>query len=152
MPYCHPDSFIRIILGFPASRMYLIQTIPEPGNIAFPSCLSPRIVVRYIPKVHLFTQNICYLRNTGTAIRAQIAAGVDILVHLGRLRDRTRRVLSVMEVAGVEQGNIILNPLYEFAEMGERNGKITGSWQKKGELIHQGKLYRAGMEGTGAGL
>ena len=87
-----------------------------------------------------------------TAIRAQIAAGVDILVHLGRLRDRSRRVLSIVEVAGVEQGNIILNPLYEFVEMGEKNGKITGSWQKKGELIHQGKLYRAGMEGTGAGL
>ncbi len=81
------------------------------------------------------------------AIRAQIAAGVDVLVHLGRLRDRSRRMLSIMEMAGVEQGEIKLNPLYEFNEMGERNGRIVGSWVKKGELIHQGKLYRAGMEG-----
>lgn len=81
-----------------------------------------------------------------TAIRAQIAAGVDILVHLGRLRDKSRRMLSIMEMAGAEGGEIQLNPLYEFTEMGERNGKIVGSWIKKGELIHQGKLYRAGME------
>ncbi len=80
-----------------------------------------------------------------TAIRAQIAAGVDILVHLGRLRDKSRRMLSIMEMAGAEGGEIQLNPLYEFTEMGERNGKIVGSWIKKGELIHQGKLYRAGM-------
>lgn len=86
------------------------------------------------------------------AIRSQIAAGVDILVHLGRLRDRSRRMLSIVEVAGMEQGEIILNPLYEFVEMGERNGKITGSWLKKGELIHRGKLYNAGMEGPGEGL
>mgnify|MGYP002703984949 FL=1 len=52
------------------------------------------------------------------AIRAQIAAGVDVLVHLGRLRDRSRRMLSIMEMAGVEQGEIKLNPLYEFNEMG----------------------------------
>lgn len=85
------------------------------------------------------------------AIRAQIAAGVDILVHLGKLRDKSRRMLSIMEMAGMEQGEIQLNPLYEFTEMGERNGKIVGSWMKKGELIHQGKLYRAGMEGRFAG-
>lgn len=85
------------------------------------------------------------------AIRAQIAAGVDILVHLGRLRDKSRRMLSIMEMAGAEQGEIQLNPLYEFTEMGERNGRIVGSWMKKGELIHRGKLYRAGMEGRFAG-
>ena len=86
------------------------------------------------------------------AIRSQIAAGVDILVHLGRLRDKSRRMLSIVELAGMEQGEICLNPLYEFIEMGEENGKVLGNWLKKGELIHQGKLYRAGMEGGCAGL
>lgn len=81
------------------------------------------------------------------AIRSQIAAGVDILVHLGRLRDRSRRVLSIMEVDRVAEGEIRLNPLYEFAEMGEHEGKIVGNWLKKGELIHKGKLYQAGIEG-----
>jgi pilus assembly protein CpaF len=80
------------------------------------------------------------------AIRAQIAAGVDIMVHLGRLRDRTRRLLSIVEVDKLQEGVICLNPLYEFVEMGEQNGKITGSWLRKGQLIHKGKLYAAGIE------
>ncbi len=86
------------------------------------------------------------------AIRSQIAAGVDILVHLGRLRDKSRRMLSIMEVDGVRQGEIQLNLLYEFVEMGESNGKIAGCWLKRGELAHQGKLYAAGIGGQGAGL
>lgn len=86
------------------------------------------------------------------AIRSQIAAGVDILVHLGRLRDRSRRMLSIMEMEGMEQGEIRLNLLYEFVEIGEQNGKIKGCWMKRGELIHRGKLYAAGMEDIYAGL
>lgn len=80
------------------------------------------------------------------AIRAQIVAGVDILVHLGRLRDRSRRLLSIMEVDRLQEGEIYLNPLYEFAEMGEHDGKLTGAWRKTGKLIHRGKLYAAGIE------
>ena len=86
------------------------------------------------------------------AIRSQIAAGVDILVHLGRLRDRSRRMLSIMEMEGMEQGEIRLNLLYEFVEIGEQNGNIKGCWMKRGELIHRGKLYAAGMEDIYAGL
>lgn len=81
------------------------------------------------------------------AIQSQIAAGVDILVHLGRLRDRSRRLLSMMELEGAGEKGIRLNPLYEFVEMGEQDGMIVGSWKKKGELIHKGKLYAAGMGG-----
>lgn len=80
------------------------------------------------------------------AIRAQIAAGVDILVHLGKLRDRSRRLLAIVEIDRMEESEIRLNPLYEFVEMGESNGKIAGTWMKRGELIHRGKLYAAGME------
>ncbi len=80
------------------------------------------------------------------AVRAQIAAGVDILIHLGRLRDRSRRLLSIMEIDKLQDGRICLNPLYEFVEMGEREGRIIGSWKKTGQLIHRGKLYAAGME------
>ena len=80
------------------------------------------------------------------AIRSQIAAGVDILVHLGRLRDKSRRMLSMMEIDGIEHGEIRLNPLYQFMEMGERNGVIIGRWEKMGELVNKGKLYAAGMQ------
>ncbi|MEG0961349.1 MAG: CpaF family protein [Lachnospiraceae bacterium] len=80
------------------------------------------------------------------AIRAQIAAGVDILVHLGRLRDKSRKVLSITEVAGIAQGEIQLNVLYEFQEQGNAKGQIEGIWHKKGTLEHQEKLQGANME------
>ena len=46
------------------------------------------------------------------AIRQQIASGIDIIVHLGRLRDKSRKVLEIVEVCGFEKGEIVLSPLY----------------------------------------
>lgn len=79
------------------------------------------------------------------AIRRQIAGGVDLIVHLGRLRDKSRRVLSVSEVVGYEQGEVLLSVLYEFQETGERNGKVQGIWEKTGSLVHTEKLQQAGI-------
>lgn len=80
------------------------------------------------------------------AIRQQIASGIDILVHLGRLRDKSRKVLEIVEVLGFEQGEIRLKPLYRFQEKGEdENGKITGTLEKKGELTYVEKLKAAGI-------
>ncbi|MEY8332701.1 CpaF family protein [Lachnospiraceae bacterium 47-T17] len=81
-----------------------------------------------------------------SAIRGQIVAGVDILIHLGRLRDRTRKVLDIMEVEGICQGEIRLQPLYRFEETGEREGKIVGEWRRLGRLMHVEKLRAAGLE------
>lgn len=79
------------------------------------------------------------------AIRRQIAGGVDLIVHLGRLRDKSRRVLSVSEVIGYEQGEVLLSVLYEFQETGERNGSVQGIWKKTGSLVHTEKLQQAGI-------
>ena len=81
-----------------------------------------------------------------SAIRAQIASGIDVLIHLGRLRDRTRKVLDIMEIDGMEQGEIRLHPLYHFVETGEADGRITGEWQRQGALLHREKLAAAGLE------
>ena len=81
------------------------------------------------------------------AIRAQIASGIDVLIHLGRLRDRTRKVLDIVEIDGMEQGEICLHPLYHFVETGETGGKIIGEWQRVGRLLHREKLAAAGLEG-----
>jgi pilus assembly protein CpaF len=80
-----------------------------------------------------------------SAIRRQIASGVDIIVQLGRLRDKSRRVLEITEVCGMEQGEIVLNPLYRFAERGEENGKIRGRLEEQGTLKNQSKLSMAGI-------
>lgn len=80
------------------------------------------------------------------AVRQQIASGIDVLVHLGRLRDRSRRVLEITEVMGCENGEIKLNPLFIFEEAGEDSeGGIIGRLGKKGELLRENKLRAAGL-------
>lgn len=81
-----------------------------------------------------------------TAIRGQLASGIDLIVHLGRLRDRSRKLLEVAEVLGIEDGQIILSTLYRFAETGEENGKIVGVWEKEGEILHRFKFDMAGID------
>ncbi len=84
------------------------------------------------------------------AIRQQLASGIDIIVHLGRLRDRTRKLMQVVEVAGYADGEILLNPLFAFEETGEDDkGNVVGEFKRKGELIHGEKLQMAGMERKG---
>lgn len=82
------------------------------------------------------------------AIRQQIASAVDIMIHLGRLRDKSRRVLEIVEIEGYHQGKIIMNPLYLFEETGEKEeGQVVGQLkQTKHSLIHQDKLKMAGIE------
>ncbi|MCA0757408.1 CpaF family protein [Paenibacillus sp. N4] len=85
-------------------------------------------------------------------IRQQIASAIDIVIHLARFRDRSRRVKEICEVAGVEGGEIRLNPLFLFEEEGERNGKVLGGLKRTANaLIHSGKLRSAGR-GIGGGL
>ena len=80
------------------------------------------------------------------AIRNQIASGVDIIVHLGRIRDKIRKGSEGREVWGVDNGGIRLNPLYCFEELGESSeGNVVGKLQKKGGLLHEGKLKAAGL-------
>ena len=82
-----------------------------------------------------------------TAIRGQIASAIDIIVHLGRLRDKTRRVLEIVEVLDFKDGTIAMNTLYQFKEYGEdENKKIIGELEKCGEgLINTYKLQVAGI-------
>jgi Flp pilus assembly protein, ATPase CpaF len=80
------------------------------------------------------------------AIRKQIASGIDLIVHLGRLRDKSRKVLEVTEIIDYRDGEILLQPIYSFEETGEKNGKIQGVWKKVHRLTHTGKLVAAGYK------
>lgn len=81
------------------------------------------------------------------AIKKQIVSGIDIIVHLGRLRDRSRKVLEIVEVLDCEEDHIRLNPLYLFEETGEdEEGKVRGSLVRKGGLMHDHKLKAAGLQ------
>ena len=82
------------------------------------------------------------------AIRSQICAAIDIIVQLGRLRDRSRRVLSIAEITGITQGEIQLHPLFSFQEEvedeeGEENGPYTQKQGRvEGELVLVGQITR----------
>jgi len=80
------------------------------------------------------------------AVRRQIALGVDIIVHLGRLRDKSRRVLEIVEILGYENEEIVTAPLYQFRETGEEDGKVLGVFEKVNELTHISKLHAAGIK------
>ncbi|MDE6529142.1 MAG: CpaF family protein [Lachnospiraceae bacterium] len=80
------------------------------------------------------------------AIRGQIASGIDIIVHLGRLRDKSRKVLEIVEVLGYEDNEIKTSILYAFQEDGEdEQGKIRGSLLAKERLYSVAKLRAAGI-------
>ena len=81
------------------------------------------------------------------AIRRQIASGIDILVHLGRLRDGSRKILEVVELLAYEEGRFVMNPLYRFAEQGvDAEGRIMGELRKEGVLVQDKKLRAAGLQ------
>lgn len=81
------------------------------------------------------------------AVRKQIASAIDVIIHLGRLRDKSRRVLEITEVEKYEDGEVILKPLFEFKESGVGpEGKIQGKLIKVNDLAHTDKLTFAGAK------
>ncbi len=80
------------------------------------------------------------------AIRGQLASAIDVIIHLGRLRDRSRKLLEICEVTGMENGRITTAPLFRFREQDEKDGKIIGVWEQAGELASRDKLAMAGVE------
>ena len=83
------------------------------------------------------------------AIRRQLASGIDIIVQLGRLRDKSRKILEVCEITGKiskDTGEIEIRPLYVFTETEQKeNGKVKGEWRKENELQNMAKLKAAGI-------
>jgi pilus assembly protein CpaF len=79
------------------------------------------------------------------AVRQQIASAVDIIIHLGRMRDKSRKVLEISEVLGMDNEQIQLNVLFKFEETGEISGKVKGHLRKINDLHNVGKLKATGL-------
>ena len=83
------------------------------------------------------------------AIRQQIASAVDIIIHLSRLRDKSRKTMEICEVVGYKDGEIELNPLYVFEE--DENTtleKVSGSLNRtQNKMKNDFKLILAGYKG-----
>lgn len=79
------------------------------------------------------------------AIRKQIVSGFDLMVHLGRLRDGSRRVMEIVEPVSVRGTEVALQTLFQFEEKGEADGgRVMGKLTKKGELKRDEKIKAAG--------
>ena len=80
------------------------------------------------------------------AIRRQIASGFDLMIHLGRVRDGSRKLLEIAEPYIDNSGEIEMNSLFRFRETGlEKERSVLGEWEKTGESIHVEKLMAAGL-------
>lgn len=82
------------------------------------------------------------------AVRQQIASALDIIIHLSRLRDHSRKTMEISEVVGYKNGQILMNPLYQFEE--DENStidKVSGSLKRtKNPMIHDFKLKLSGIK------
>lgn len=82
------------------------------------------------------------------AVRKQIASSIDIIIHLSRMRDKTRRVVEISELCGLENGEVKLNTLYEFKENEEsKQDCVEGELKRTKNLFRNyTKLYSAGID------
>lgn len=85
------------------------------------------------------------------AVQRQIASAIDVIIHIGRLRDKSRKILEVVEVLNYENSQIKTQTLYEFEENeGQKSGEeVRGSWKKAAGLCHREKLLSAGYQEAG---
>ena len=80
------------------------------------------------------------------AVRRQIASAIDIIIQLGRFRDKTRKVVEITEICGYEDQEILLNPIFRFIEEGEQDGRVIGHLEATGNaLVRREKLEAAGL-------
>ncbi len=81
------------------------------------------------------------------AIRQQIASALDIVIHLARIRDKSRRTMEISEVVEYKNGEIILNPLFAFVEKGEgQGGSVVGKLERTGnKMVNTLKFKMAGI-------
>ena len=113
------------------------------GSLSTGHANSPKDMLSRLESLVLMGADIPLL-----SVQKQIASAIDIIIHLGRLRDRSRRVLEITEIIGFDRDDIKLNPIYQFVEEGESDGRVVGSLQKKNKLLNLDKLNRAGLRGS----
>lgn len=78
------------------------------------------------------------------AIQRQIASAIDIIIHIGRLWDKSRKILEIVEVMDYNGEEIDTRVLYQFEETGREGGRITGRWKKVQDIANKEKLFSAG--------
>ena len=138
-----PDRIIvGEVRGAEAIDMLQAMNTGHDGSLSTGHANSPRDMLSRLETMVLMGMDLPL-----AAIRRQIASGVDLIVHLGRLRDGSRKVLEIVETDGIREGEICLHSLFEFQEEGGDRNQVKGSLRKKDGLLHSEKLRAAGIGG-----
>lgn len=141
-----PDRIlVGEVRGAEAIDMLQAMNTGHDGSLSTGHANSPRDMLSRLETMALMGMELPL-----QAIRRQIASGVDLIVHLGRLRDKSRKVLEIVELDGMEDGEIRLHTLFAFEETAgvKENGReVHGALQRKGPLLHMEKLRAAGIGG-----
>ena len=75
------------------------------------------------------------------ALRSQIASGVDLIIHLERMRDKSRKVAEIVEVLGIENGEIQVQTIFAFEEKKQKE-KVEGEWVMKNKMSRNQKYMQ----------
>lgn len=137
----------RIILGevrdAAACELLNVMNTGHDGSLCTGHANSPKDMLNRLETLVLTGMDIPL-----GAVRSQIASALDIVVQLGRLRDKSRKVLEIDEVIGIEKGEIVLEPLYLYQEKGQdQDGRVIGKLvEVNSKIQHEEKLKAAGLD------
>ena len=138
-----PDRIlVGEVRGAEALGMLQAMNTGHDGSVSTGHGNSPRDMVTRLETMVLMAADLPL-----AAVRNQIASALELMVHLGRMRDKSRKVLEIAEVIGCENGEVRLEPLFTFREKQARDGQwVEGSLEKVGELRNREKLRAGGFE------
>ncbi len=124
-----PDRIVvGEVRGGEALDMLQAMNTGHDGSLTTVHSNSPRDTLRRIETMVLMAGMDLPLR----AIREQVASAIDLVVHMERLRDGTRRVVQVSEVQGMESDNIVMQDIFAFEQTGLQNGRVLGALKATG--------------------
>lgn len=109
------------------------------GSLSTGHSDSPKDMLRRLETMVLMGMDIPL-----AAIQRQIASAIDIIIHIGRLWDKSRKVLEVVEVLDYNGEEIDTKTLYRFEVTGRRGEQVIGEWKKVQDITNTSKLFSAG--------
>lgn len=138
-----PDRIlVGEVRGAEALEMLQAMNTGHDGSVSTGHGNSPKDMITRLETMVLMAADLPL-----AAVRNQIASAVELMVHVGRLRDKSRKVLEISEVTGCEEGQVMLEPIFAFREReGKDRKRVDGTLEKVGELRRREKLRAAGLD------
>lgn len=138
-----PDRIlVGEVRGAEALEMLQAMNTGHDGSVSTGHGNSPKDMITRLETMVLMAADLPL-----AAVRNQIASAVELMVHVGRLRDKSRKVLEISEVTGCEEGQVRLEPIFTFREReGKDRRRVEGALEKVGELQRREKLRASGLD------